>query len=217
MRNARIIFTLLALISAVIYITAEYAGSPVMYFFKPLTMLAIIAIAFINSCRQRGNYGKVLIAGLVCSMAGDIFLMLPANYFVAGLISFLIAHIFYIVAFTQGRAFRGSVWWIASFVIYGIFIFWLLEPYLGHLLWPVVVYIGVILIMGWQAAERWNHLRDTGALLALVGAIFFIVSDSVLAYNKFRASIEFGRALNLSTYFLAQWLIAWSIRPKLAE
>ena len=212
MSKIRILLSCVAAVSALIFIVAEYIGPAYLsYIFKPLTMLGIIAVAVMDTCEQPGFYGKVLIGGLLCSFAGDIFLMVPENYFIAGLISFLIGHIFYIVAFTNGRFMRSSILSLLPFVLYGIFMFRLLAPFLGGLLWPVSLYLMVILIMGWQAWERWSRLRKTGAALAFVGAIFFIISDSVLAYNKFRTHIEFGRALNLSTYFLAQWLIAWSI------
>ena len=76
---------------------------------------------------------------------------------------------------------------------------------------PVLVYIVVILVMGWRAWERWAGVRHRSALLAFFGAVLFIISDSVLGINRYRGHFEIARALNLSTYYAAQWLIALSI------
>ncbi len=76
---------------------------------------------------------------------------------------------------------------------------------------PVFVYVLVILVMGWRAWERWTGTRMKTALFAFFGAMLFIISDSVLALNKFREHFEIARALSLTTYFCAQWLIALSV------
>ncbi len=114
-------------------------------------------------------------------------------------------------AFSYGGPFRFSIWPLLFFAFYGILMFIILSPYLGEMKLPVLVYLVVILAMGWRAWERWRATGDRSALLALLGAILFIISDSVLAINRFREHYEFARALNLSTYFAAQWLIALSI------
>jgi uncharacterized membrane protein YhhN len=79
----------------------------------------------------------------------------------------------------------------------------------------VAVYIVVILAMGWQAWERRAALGTPGAMLALGGAILFIISDSILALNKFGYPFHVGRFLNLTTYFAAQWCMAMSIPREL--
>jgi uncharacterized membrane protein YhhN len=65
--------------------------------------------------------------------------------------------------------------------------------------------------MGWQAAALWWAVRDTAALLAMAGALLFIASDSILALDKFRASIPQRDLLIMSTYYGALLLIAWSV------
>ena len=88
---------------------------------------------------------------------------------------------------------------------------WRLWPTLGAMKIPVTVYIGVILIMAWQAANRWLETRDTAGALALFGAYLFVASDSVLAVDRFRGRIRYAPFWVLSTYFAAQLLIALSI------
>jgi uncharacterized membrane protein YhhN len=156
-------------------------------------------------------YKATIIVGLVCSLAGDVFLMLPSDRFVAGLVSFLIAHLFYITAFTSRTGFGFSWRSLAPFVIYGIFIFSILSPHLGQMKLPVLVYMVVILVMAWQAWEWWNQTGQSQALLAFLGAVLFLISDSTLAVNRFRGGYKSAQALILSTYFAAQWLIARSV------
>ncbi|MBW1717633.1 MAG: lysoplasmalogenase [Deltaproteobacteria bacterium] len=215
MKRTNIILTLLAVGSAILFIWAEYYGPPIqIYIFKPLTMVFILVIAVLKTKASPALYAFAIIAGLVFSMAGDIFLMLPSDQFILGLVSFLIAHLFYITAFTYGRKIRPAPWLLIPFVIYGILIYGILSPYLGVMKLPVAAYIVVILIMGWRAWERWSHTTERTALLAFLGAVLFIISDSILALNRFREPFEVARALNLSTYFAAQWLITLSISKK---
>jgi uncharacterized membrane protein YhhN len=171
----------------------------------------ILLIAVLTGKPEASLYKVAIIAGLVCSLAGDVFLMLPSDRFVAGLVSFLIAHLFYITAFTAGTGFGLSLWSLAPCAIYGLFIFSILSPHLGKMKLPVLVYMVVILVMAWQAWERWRQTGQSGALLAFLGAVLFVVSDSALAVNRFRGPYKSAQALTLSTYFAAQWLIARSV------
>ena len=206
------ILTLLAILSASLHIRAEYHGPRYhVYLFKPLTMVFILLIAVQAGKPDASLYKVAIIAGLVCSLAGDVFLMLPSDRFVAGLVSFLVAHLFYITAFASGTGFGFSLWSLAPFVIYGIFMFSILSPYLGQMKLPVLVYVVVILVMAWQAWERWSQTGQSEALLAFLGAVLFLISDSALAVNRFRGQYKSAQALILSTYFAAQWLIARSV------
>ena len=205
------ILTLLAIISASIQIRAEYRGPYLqIHIFKPLTMVFILLMAILGQAAPP-LYKYLIIAGLICSMAGDAFLMRPWDHFVAGLVAFLIAHLFYIVAFTSDIDLGGSLWALIPLLIYGPVIYLVLSPGLGKLKLPVIVYIIVILIMAWQAWERWSQTGQNGALLAFAGAILFVISDTILAINRFRSQFKLARALNLMTYFAAQWLIAGSV------
>ena len=95
--------------------------------------------------------------------------------------------------------------------------FSILAPYLGKMKWPVVVYMVVILVMAWQAWERWSQTGQSAALLAFLGAVLFVISDSALAVNRFRGRYKSAPALILSTYFAAQWLIVRSVEQATSE
>jgi uncharacterized membrane protein YhhN len=204
------ILVLLVILTSSVHIWAEYRGPRRhVYIFKPLTMVFIWLIAILGQASMP-LYKYMIIAGLVFSMAGDVFLMLPSDRFVAGLVAFLVAHLFYILAFMS--EINTLIWWpLIPLVIYGIVIYVILAPYLGKLKPPVLIYIIFILIMAWLAWERWSQTSQSGALLAYVGALLFVISDTILAINRFRGAFKPARALNLCTYFVAQCLIASSV------
>jgi uncharacterized membrane protein YhhN len=205
------ILTLLAILSASLHIRAEYYGPRYhVYLFKPLTMVFILLIAVQAGQPDALHYKYAIIAGLLFSLAGDVFLMLPSDRFIPGLVSFLVAHLFYIAAFTSGTG-LGFSWRLLPCAVYGVLIFSILAPHLGKMKFPVLMYMVVILVMAWQAWERWHQTGQSAALLAFLGAVLFVVSDSALAINRFRGEYKSAQALILSTYFAAQWLIARSV------
>ena len=203
--------TLLALVSAALNISAEYRGPKRnVYLFKPLTMICIILIALGGNRSASSFYKYMIVAGLLCSLVGDIFLMLPSDRFIPGLLSFLVAHLFYIAAFTSGGVRPSSLRYALPFLIYGGIMLWVLFPHLGKMKLPVPVYMLVILTMAWRALSRWVETEQGGSALAFFGALLFTASDSILAVNRFRGRVPHAELYILSTYFTAQWLIALS-------
>ena len=90
-------------ISASLYIYSDFIKNQTLkYIFKPLTTILIIILAIIHHSESTNLYGYLIITGLVFSLIGDVYLMLPIDKFIHGLAAFLIAHIFYIVAFCSG-------------------------------------------------------------------------------------------------------------------
>ncbi len=205
----KLFLTILAIISASIHIWGEYQGPDyLIYIFKPLTMVFIITIALLAKDPPSRKYKLVIIAGLVFSIIGDICLMLPVDLFIAGLVSFLVAQLIYTYAFRSGRPFRLKLLAILPFAIYGVIIFVILFPGLNGMAVPVAAYIIVIMTMAWQAWDQWDDVRGRWALLAFIGAVLFVISDTFLALNKFGEPFMAARGLTLITYFSAQWLIS---------
>jgi uncharacterized membrane protein YhhN len=181
------------------------------YLLKPLTTILVLALAATAPAPVSRGYQALVCAGLLFSLAGDVFLMLPRDRFVSGLASFLVAHLFYVAAFAPRPATLAAPLVLALLVAYGIVLLRALWPRLGTLRTPVAVYAAALLVMAWQAAERWAVLGTTPALLAALGAGWFVISDSVLAWERFRGRHAYGQAVVLGTYFAAQWLIASSV------
>jgi uncharacterized membrane protein YhhN len=207
-----ITLTVLAAVAMILTILAAYQGWRLThYIFKPLTIIFIILIALEPVHPISSFYRYTIIAGLLFSLAGDIFLMLPRDrFFIQGLISFFIAHFFYIAAFTNESGLDLPIWSAAPFVIHGSLMLRVLWPHLGKMRVPVLAYVLAILFMGWTAMGRWVWTEQPGSLLAMSGALLFIASDSLLATDKFKGRFRSAQLLIFSTYTIAQWLIALS-------
>jgi uncharacterized membrane protein YhhN len=207
-----IALTLLAAVCTALGIRAERRGARrAFYLFKPLTTLVILALAATAPQPVGGGYQALVCLGLLFSLAGDVFLMLPRDRFVAGLASFLVAHLFYVAAFVPRPPTLAAPVVLAGLVAYGTVLLRALWPRLGNLRVPVAIYAAALVVMGWQAAERWAALQTPPALLAALGAGLFVISDSVLAWERFRKPFAHGQAVVLATYWAAQWLIASSV------
>jgi uncharacterized membrane protein YhhN len=201
----------LTIISALLHLRAErYGPKRLIYLFKPLTIFLIILIASRSKHTVPEFYRYMIIAGLVCSLAGDIFLMLPADRFRSGLACFLFAHLFYIAAFKAEGAGRPALLYALPFLIYGAVMLRTLLPGLGSMKTPVIIYMLVIMLMAWQALNRWAAAGEEGSALAFTGALLFVVSDSILAWNRFKRPLPSAQLYIMSTYFTAQLLIALS-------
>lgn len=197
------------LVSALLTIVAQARGWRTgVYVFKPLTTALILGLALFGGPAVDPLYRALVAAGLVLSLVGDVFLMLPRDRFVAALVSFLLAHLCYIGAFGFGVSARTPL--IAgALLLYGIVLLRVLWRGLGRLRVPVIVYAAVLLAMAWQAWE-WSVTGEPGRIAAAAGATLFVISDSALAVDRFARPFRHARALILATYYAAQTLIALS-------
>src|SRR5688572_10755046 len=201
------VLSIIALISAIITIYAKMRENILLqYIFKPLTMLAIILLAILNVSSQPTFYQKMIITGLIFSTVGDVFLI-DSKRFIQGLISFLLAHICFIIAFFSTPNLPGLIFYL----IYIGILLSILWKHLGNLKIPVIVYSLALALMSWFALSRYFELNDLISLFAFLGSISFVASDSLLAFNKFKSPFPFAEILILSTYFIAQLLIALSV------
>lgn len=190
-------------------IRADYAGQRWhVYVCKPLTILAAMAIAASGAGGPEAPYRALVLAGLACSLVGDTFLMLPEKRFVAGLASFLVAHLCYIAAFATAAPDPAPALLLLTAGAIGVAVAWPLWPHLGRVRVPVALYIVVLMVMLWQAAGWAATSGAPRARLAAAGALLFTVSDGVLAHNRFRRPFRAAQAVILTTYFLAQWMFA---------
>lgn len=200
------------IISASTYILGDFLKKPVLkYIFKPLTTILIITLALYQQAEVSEAYKYLIIAALVFSLAGDIFIMLPTDKFVQGLASFLVAHIFYILAFTSGFGPFFEWPYLLPALIYTLVFLRILLPKTAELKIPVLIYSMVLMIFLWQAMGRAFYLADNNSLYVLAGSILFVASDSVLAYDRFVKSFKYSQAFILSTYWAAQLFLALSI------
>lgn len=172
-----------------------------------------VALGLLVATGGRGPYAWAIVTGLVLSAIGDVLLEIPGR-FVPGLVAFLFAHVAYTAAFLGDdrrlrplRAVPFAVWLSAAFL-------WL-RPGLGDMEMPVVVYMLAIGAMMWRAAARadgWGE-PSTGAWAALVGAVLFGLSDTLIAIDRFRAPLPGARYAIILLYWAGQAGIAASALP----
>ena len=176
---------------------------------KPLPMtLAMLFIAL----RAGKNFGKLdalLMAAAFFSLGGDVFLMIPGDYFIPGLASFLVAHVFYIALFKQGHSWFPSKGALAAVLGFGAVMYAILWGSLGDpiLKGAVAAYVTVISLMTAQAIGRAKVNGDAASRWVAFGGCIFMVSDSLIAINKFLTPVPLSALWILLTYYAAQMLI----------
>jgi uncharacterized membrane protein YhhN len=186
---------------------------------KPLATMLIFALAWRAQPAVSVRYRRWILAGILFSCCGDVFLMLPVDLFVPGLLSFLLAHLCFLLAFLGDSRFGARPFLLLAALGYGALnLQWLWPSISSPLRLPVVVYVAVLACMAGQASVRARvfAMRDDprrhSAMHAAIGALIFMLSDSLLAWNKFRGPIPLADAGVLATYYLAMWWIARSVQ-----
>lgn len=183
------------------------------WYMKPI-LLPILAAAVYFS--ENFPTKKILLVALTFSWIGDITLLFTSKgelYFILGLVAFLLSHVIYILFFSKQQNTRTNhnqiVFGLGILVILAYFLIMInvLFPKLGPLKIPVVVYAIVIttmLFFAFKGSLKWGKPANE---YILTGAIVFVSSDSILAFNKFYAPIEHASFYIMATYCIAQYLI----------
>jgi alkylglycerol monooxygenase len=192
---------------------------------KPLVMA--IAIIFVASrAYSMGETGQntmqtkaLLIGALVFSLGGDVFLMLPGDYFIPGLASFLVAHGFYIACFSRGQSWFANRRALLIVFAFGIGMYGLLWSNLPDAALKVAVaaYVSVICLMASQAISRATELQTSASRWVAAGACIFMLSDTLIAINKFLVPVPWSAFWILLTYYAAQLLIVHFLRRQTTE
>ncbi len=171
------------------------------YVLKPLTMAVLIAAAIAADPVVSGPARGWILAGLVCSLVGDVFLMLE-DHFVEGLAAFLVGHVAYVVALWQ----LGVEWprFAVGVVLVAVLVAVIGRPIVvgarrrdERLTIPVGAYITVISVMVASAI-------GTGIWIAVVGAALFYASDAVIGISRFVRDFPHSRLVVMTTYHLGQ-------------
>ncbi len=187
---------------------------------KPIPMLIAMIFVAVRAYSTGASTRKdhLLLAALLFSLGGDVFLMLPGNYFIPGLASFLVAHLFYIALFRQGVPWFASRTALVAVLGFGgsmYAVLWspLPDPVLAG---AVGAYVAVISLMAAQAIGRAQFLGTPDARGVAAGACIFMASDSLIAVHKFLTPIPLESLWILMTYFAAQFLIVHCMRASKA-
>lgn len=185
-------------------------------FSKPLIVLTLIY--YFNKSVIDTPISKLVAFALGCSLIGDTALMFQGQnelFFMVGLAFFLLAHISYSwINFNLVNDDERKIklyWQDIPLIIIGFAVFLMIKDGLGELQIPVLSYIVVISFMSITARQRYNRSDKESFWFIFSGSLFFILSDTLLAMNKFLAPIENERLLIMMTYIIAQFLIVKGI------
>lgn len=178
------------------------------YLLKPLTTFLIALMA---AQAAPGDLRTLVLCALALSLLGDICLMFSGNaWFMAGLSSFLLAHLAFIPALLHGVTSPTLPLWSIGLVLWGVGFFAWLLPKTGPLKIAVVIYGAVLMAMALSAIARWQVFPNAASAWGLVGALLFVVSDSSLSVRQFNGRYRGAQALILSTYWSAIGCIAYA-------
>ncbi|MBO9660280.1 MAG: lysoplasmalogenase [Chitinophagaceae bacterium] len=176
-------------------------------------LMPVLAIGFVTRAGGVSRQGAPILLALLFSWGGDVLLMFQGQnsiFFLLGLSSFLIAHIFYIVFFHQIKnreKIRSRFWTVLVVAVYYSVLIAVLNPWLGEMRLPVRVY-GLVISFMFLLALHMIYLKHKSAgRLMVIGALLFVVSDSILAVNKFYFPVHFAGVYIMLTYGLAQYLL----------
>ena len=204
------IFKVLAMIYSVLLLEGV---DTLTWYLKPL-LLPLLFYAVVKS--DSFETKKWLLSALLFSWIGDCILLFADKgelYFIFGLLAFLIAHILFIRLFfrqnSEKNHSKNPLFWIGfiATIAYLVSMLMFLFPTLGNLKLPVGIYamtISIMLIMAIKGAFNWEN---NSKYLVLIGATFFVASDSLLAINKFHSPIPQASLWIMVTYLVAQLYI----------
>ncbi|MFC1813432.1 lysoplasmalogenase [Thermodesulfobacteriota bacterium] len=213
MLNVMIVILAATLLTKLLYDEKKTNASGRLLFKVLLSSLFVTAILIQPHHIRR--YYQCLLAGLIFCMGGDICLAVPrGKMFLAGLVSFLLGHVFYIIGFFHVanpgmRTWAGSI--IVLFISTGIY--FRLKSHLGAMNIPVLFYIAVITVM---LSGAWSVFVDSGLnlsgrMMVVSGALFFYISDLFVARNRFLKKEFLNRLIGLPLYYAGQFILAFSV------
>jgi uncharacterized membrane protein YhhN len=199
----------LTFIMHIVFIEIEYNKGR--YYTKPLLM-PLLAIYYTSSVAEAN---KLILIALVFAFVGDVFLMWPErkNYFILGLVAFLLGHLCYVLLFLQNISFATDVppWFYLTAIIYVIGAFSVMKKlrrYLGDMKVPTYIYMAVILFMSFASLTRiWVVDMSISFIFPFIGSLLFLCSDSMLGFYTFKGKFKKGDIYIMLTYVLAQALI----------
>ncbi|SEF52437.1 lysoplasmalogenase [Algoriphagus boritolerans] len=227
MRDKNIIWLYLFLLASLVDIAFLIESNSEMRFYsKPLILLGLI-IYFYQITKPIAStlLTKSILSALIFSWIGDILLLWP-QLFVYGLGAFFMAQICYIIGFKLAQ--RGpnrldQVNFIKLFFfnlpIYltAAFTFYLINPNLGSMKIPVILYLIVIVSMVATARDRFKKCNPASFWQVFIGGLFFFISDGTIAISRFFMDFPESGIIIMGTYVIAQLLIVMGIRSFLID
>jgi uncharacterized membrane protein YhhN len=214
------LFFLFAIVSILEIVFVSTDNQTLRYFTKPLIIPLLATIYLSYQHPRKPLFKDYILLGLLFSWVGDVLLQMP-NLFVPGLLSFLTAHIFYIIYFAKTKSDQHSFFKLRPIMLIAVMAYlvefiYILWPTLGPMRIPVLIYGITISTMLSAALWQYQKLENKTALYFIIGATLFVTSDSLLALNMFKENFSMAGVLIMSTYILAQlFIVLGAIRVQL--
>jgi uncharacterized membrane protein YhhN len=210
------ILSIIYFVIGVLFIASHYCHiSNAAFVSKVLIIPPLMAIFILNLRPDSNRLHKFMFAGLFFSWIGDVLLEIPGGgevMFMAGLGGFLLSLLMYAFVFftTPGKneVFHSRFYLLIPVLLFGLGMGFYLYDHLGEMRLPVIVYETVMITMLAGAVSRIGKVNRTSYIMVLTGAILFIISDTVLAVNKFVQPVGLSTLITMGTYIAAQWLIS---------
>lgn len=199
------------------------ANHPLVQFSKPLLMPTLGAWLFLSTQRHHRTsfLFRAMMAALVFSTLGDVLLMFSGQlFFLLGLFSFLMAHVFYIGAFVSVAGFkngflaRNPLWSLPFLTFPVLLLIFLWDGIPAGMSVPVAIYAGVIAVMALSVLNLKGRIVVPVFTSLFAGALFFMLSDSLLALNKFGQPFEGAGMAIMVTYILGQFLLVRGVEQR---
>jgi uncharacterized membrane protein YhhN len=215
-KNTSLLLHLIFAVIVIIELTGRLMDNIQMeYFVKPLIMIWM-AVYFLLY-KKKSSFTVLVLVAFFFSWMGDNFLMLSGKnelFFFAGVGGFFFAQLSYIYTFTKfsEKGGRGKLqknpWLSLLFLAYVAGMLALLLPGLEGLMKPIItIYALSLILMSMMALNRSGRVGAMSFKLVFFGSILFLISDSMIAFNKFHSEIPLAGFLIMITYIAAQYLI----------
>jgi uncharacterized membrane protein YhhN len=198
-----VIPVLVAVLAAFVHLFAEDSLGPLAPLVK-MTPVAILGGLVLRAPATPARRAAGL--GLLIGAAADAIIEFT---FIGGLVTFLVAHLLYIVAFVRVDA-RLRPLRLAPVAVWAAVALPVLSSHAGALAIPVLVYGLVIFTMIWRAAAAMEGPGGNAGTIGLLGALLFGLSDTLLGYSRFVSPLPASNWLIMGTYWGGQALIAAS-------
>lgn len=187
------------------------------WLFKPLIMIVLGFYYYLGTVKNNISSKSVMVA-ILFSFLGDVSLMFQGEneiYFMTGLGSFLVAHVGYVIAYYQHKNVKEEAGlngiqkfrFALPIVLAGTGLITILFSHLGALKIPVTIYSIVLMVMVLQALFRYGYTNNVSFWYVFIGALLFMISDAMIAINKFLFLFELSGLAIMFTYMLAQFFI----------
>lgn len=209
-------FTLIFIVIILLNLVSQSSFFPGMdLLVKPLIGISLVIYLYRN-VNMNAGFNRLVLTGLIFSLFGDCFLLFAGSdvyFFLYGLVSFLLAHVVYSMAFIRdfknnpdASKYYGHLM-LFCMGVFSMSYYTFIRDYLNDFRIPVLAYMFVISVMVILAGYRYRRVNLFSFRMIYAGAVLFVISDSILAFNKFVQPFSSAGFMIMSTYMIAQYLI----------